>query len=135
MKMKRFFILKRTNSYKFATRKLGIEELKLHLDGVHKGSYKKPGGTVTAGQRNISLLFYKQYVMGKIFNIQLLIRAYCSTWSTSVFLNPYQQPFKSYGLLSRVMHEEMKMVAAICNYKHVCKNPYVSSTKLKYRSV
>ena len=36
-----------------------MEELQHHLHGAHKGDWTKPGETFTAGQRNISLLFYK----------------------------------------------------------------------------
>ena len=36
-------------------------ELRLQIDGTHKGGYKKPGETLTADYRNnIMLLFCKQ---------------------------------------------------------------------------
>ena len=48
MKIKRFFILKRINSYKFAE-EAEMQELRLQLDGTHEGDCKKPGETVTTG--------------------------------------------------------------------------------------
>ena len=57
-----------------------------------------------------------------------------SIWNRLVFvLNRCQQTFKSYGLLSRVMHEKRKWRLAIYNYKQPHTNPSVSSMKLKQR--
>ena len=36
-----------------------MEELQLHLHGAHEADREKPAETFTAGQRNISRLFYK----------------------------------------------------------------------------
>ena len=37
-----------------------MEELQLHLHVAHEADCEKPGETFTAGQRNISRLFYKR---------------------------------------------------------------------------
>ena len=37
-----------------------MQELQFHLDGAYEGDCRKPGETFIVGQRNISLLFYKQ---------------------------------------------------------------------------
>ena len=37
-----------------------MQELRLQLDGTHEGDCKKPGETLTTGQRIITLLFCKR---------------------------------------------------------------------------
>ena len=55
----------------------------------------------------------------------------CFIWNRLVFvLNLCHLAFKSYGLLSRGMHEEKETVI-ICNYKQPHKSICVSSMKLK----
>ena len=58
--------------------------------------------------------FINKDVIGKVLYIQPLIRTemnHCSIWNRSVsVLSLWQQTFKNYDFLSRVMYEERKMV-------------------------
>ena len=75
-------------------------------------------------------------MVGKVLYIKPRIRAKmnrCSIWNRLVFvLNLCLQALRSYGLLSKVMHEERKkMVGNMHDYKQSYKCPCASSMKLK----
>ena len=46
-----------------------MQEIKLQLDGTHEGDCKKLGEALTAGQRNILLLYIDEHVIAKVLYI------------------------------------------------------------------
>ena len=133
MNIKSLFILKWTNWYKRNQKCRNYRQL--HLDGAYESHCKKPAEAITAGQRNISLLFYKwRCDRDSILHIKSLLKRKCIAVLYGIDRFLFWVCASSHSKVMAFFLESCmkkgKWWTAICNYKQPYKNPCVSSTKL-----